>query len=66
MLEPLLEERQVHCPYCGHIFETLIDCSEEEQDYYEDCQACCCPIMFEVRCSYNGELESLHYKTDQE
>ncbi len=59
-------EQQVTCPYCGHQFETVIDSSVEEQEYYEDCQRCCAPILFEVQCSYTGELERLTCKTDRE
>ncbi|OMH32801.1 CPXCG motif-containing cysteine-rich protein [Motiliproteus sp. MSK22-1] len=62
----MLEQKRVTCPYCGHQFDTLIDCSAEEQDYYEDCQGCCAPILFEVRCSYDGALIGLNCKTDRE
>jgi hypothetical protein len=41
-------ERQVDCPYCGETIEVLIDGSVERQDYIEDCQVCCCPIVFRV------------------
>lgn len=66
MIEPMVETYNVQCPYCGHEFETTIDCSVEEQEYFEDCQACCAPILFEVSCSYEGNLLDVRCKTDSE
>lgn len=43
-----LSEAQVHCPYCGEPIEVLLDASEGSQSYTEDCQVCCCPIVFEL------------------
>jgi hypothetical protein len=43
-----LEERSVECPYCGEAIDVLIDCSLEQQNYIEDCQVCCRPIVFDV------------------
>ncbi|MCJ7557644.1 MAG: CPXCG motif-containing cysteine-rich protein [Gammaproteobacteria bacterium] len=47
--------RNVQCPYCGEIIEILIDCSESQQDYIEDCQVCCRPIVFNVTVDQEGE-----------
>lgn len=66
MIEPLIQAYQVLCPYCSHQYETTIDCSIEYQDYYEDCQACCSPILFQVSCSYDGALLEVICKTDNE
>jgi hypothetical protein len=43
-------EMEVSCPYCGETFTTLIDTSESEQSYIEDCFVCCRPIQFDIRC----------------
>ena len=43
-LQPVAAE----CPYCGEPIELLIDCSEEEQRYIEDCEVCCRPIVVGV------------------
>ena len=48
-------ENEVTCPFCGESFTALIDCSEDDQTYVEDCFVCCRPIVFHVRCS-EGEL----------
>jgi hypothetical protein len=48
-------ETEVNCPYCGETFTTLVDCSDEQQSYIEDCYVCCRPINFQVVCA-DGEL----------
>jgi hypothetical protein len=42
------------CPYCGEPIELLIDCSEEEQRYIEDCEVCCRPIDISVFIDTDG------------
>lgn len=46
----LLEQR-IHCPYCGEPITILVDLSEPEQEYIEDCQVCCRPIVFKIKCA---------------
>lgn len=43
-----LESVIQHCPYCGERIELLVDTSEGEQSYVEDCQVCCQPIAISV------------------
>jgi hypothetical protein len=43
-----LQEWSVQCPYCGEDNELLIDTSIEQQDYVEDCQVCCQPMLVHV------------------
>ncbi len=50
-----LVETTIICPYCGEFIDVLIDCSEAQQEYIEDCQVCCRPIVFTVNMSNNGE-----------
>ena len=45
-----LSEVQVSCPYCGELSWVLIDSSVEQQQYIEDCQVCCRPIVFITQC----------------
>ena len=51
-----LEEKQVHCPYCGEPIDILIDCSIPQQNYIEDCQVCCRPINVDVVVAHDGAL----------
>lgn len=43
-----LVEAQISCPYCGEGLTVLADPSEIEQEYIEDCQVCCRPIVMMV------------------
>ncbi|MFK7976436.1 MAG: CPXCG motif-containing cysteine-rich protein [Halioglobus sp.] len=52
----LLHERNVYCPYCGESISVLLDTSEIDQQYIEDCQVCCRPIDFVVSQDVAGDL----------
>ncbi|WP_309937863.1 CPXCG motif-containing cysteine-rich protein [Aureibacter tunicatorum] len=51
----MLEEFNFQCPYCWASISTLIDYSVMRQEYVEDCEVCCQPILisFEVQ---NNEI----------
>jgi len=51
-----LKEQAVQCPYCGESIDVLIDCSVARQDYVEDCQVCCRPILFSVSVETDGTV----------
>ena len=44
----MLEEIDVECPHCGETFTALIDASEGDSEYIQDCEVCCAPILFAV------------------
>ena len=46
-----LIETRINCPYCGEALTILVDPSETGQEYTEDCQVCCCPIVMLVDAS---------------
>lgn len=37
------------CPYCGAPIHLVIDPSEEDQEYSEDCEVCCRPMVVITR-----------------
>ena len=41
------------CPYCWEKISMVLDSSEEESEYIEDCEVCCRPI--EVSFGFSGE-----------
>lgn len=41
----MLEEYYFSCPYCWQQISMLLDLSEAEQTYAEDCEVCCRPIL---------------------
>ncbi len=43
-----VESARIQCPYCWERFELLVDCSVETQEYIEDCEICCRPIIFDI------------------
>lgn len=50
----------IHCPYCGEPFTTALDGSGgERQQYTEDCQICCQPILFSLRFDSDGRVLEL-------
>jgi hypothetical protein len=36
------------CPYCGERVVILVDASEGDQQYTEDCEVCCQPMVVAV------------------
>jgi len=41
------------CPYCWERISMILENSEEENDYIEDCEVCCRPI--ELFYTFSGE-----------
>jgi hypothetical protein len=62
----MLANRSVVCPYCGERFETVLDCSAGDQDYVEDCQVCCRPIVFAITTDTDGGLLSLEVRREDD
>ncbi len=50
-----LDTHKTHCPHCGEMIELVVDPSAD-QEYIEDCQVCCCPLMVCVIVQ-EGQLE---------
>ena len=42
------EEKDIICPYCWQSITILVDQTIEHQEYIEDCQVCCNPILINV------------------
>ncbi|MCW9013681.1 MAG: CPXCG motif-containing cysteine-rich protein [Gammaproteobacteria bacterium] len=57
-----LVEHKLNCPYCGEPIAILVDGSIAQQEYIEDCQVCCRPIVFKISISADDELiiEAFH------
>ncbi|WP_299113160.1 CPXCG motif-containing cysteine-rich protein [uncultured Winogradskyella sp.] len=43
-----MEEHFFQCPYCWEQISMLIDVSQTQQIYIEDCEVCCNPIQIHV------------------
>lgn len=51
---PSLPAADIHCPYCGEAITVFIDDSAGDQQYIEDCQVCCRPIVIGVALEEDG------------
>jgi Cysteine-rich CPXCG len=50
--QPLIT-RRVHCPYCAEPLQVQLDLSAGDQEYIEDCEVCCRPML--LRFSVDGD-----------
>lgn len=50
-----IETARPHCPYCGEQLVCEIDTTLAHQEYIEDCQVCCSPIVFTVDIDHDAE-----------
>jgi hypothetical protein len=58
-------EAVVNCPYCGEDTEVALDPgSGNDQEYIEDCQVCCRPILMYVKYGMDGRAEVDVYASD--
>lgn len=62
----LLNEHTIDCPYCGAAFTALIDSSEGEAVYIQDCEVCCHPIRFELSLDASGETGVTVYREEDD
>ena len=51
-----IDEKESYCPYCGESISLLIDNSIENQEYVEDCQVCCIPILISIEIDHDGNI----------
>ena len=59
-----MEEQEISCPFCGESITVLIDCSVPNQEYTEDCQVCCSPILISLEIDHEGHI--VHLDAEQE
>jgi len=64
MTQPELTEKTIQCPYCGESIDILVDCSIDDQEYTEDCQVCCCPIV--INATVYDDVVSVSARTESE
>ena len=53
-----LQAANIDCPWCGEVFETMLDTSQGDHEHIEDCSVCCSPITVTVECE-PGEIFSV-------
>ncbi len=53
-----------NCPYCFEEISMLVDTSISAQEYIEDCEVCCNPILLTVESRY-GAIQRLEAERAQ-
>lgn len=61
----MLDFIDFQCPYCGEVQSTDVDSSGGDQSYWQDCQICCSPILFELFVGIDSSI-SVNVKRDDE
>ena len=51
-----ITERSVSCPFCGERIDITVDLSAGGQEYTEDCQVCCRPILLDIMVDVDGDI----------
>ena len=60
-----LSEQPLDCPYCGEPISIVVDHSLEDQEYVEDCQVCCRPMVVRISIGAEGEaVVSARYENE--
>ena len=55
-------EHFFQCPHCWEEISFLLDTSEHQLNYIEDCEVCCNPI--EINASFKDhKLQSFHFRS---
>ncbi len=61
-----MEEIDFLCPHCGENQTGLVDISAGNQQYIEDCQVCCCPIVFDIELGAAGDITQIITRRENE
>ncbi|NMP32443.1 CPXCG motif-containing cysteine-rich protein [Thalassotalea sp. M1531] len=65
MLESL-EEKRIECPHCGHHLHIVLDPTAGDQNYYDECPACCCDIHLDMHIDEVRQKIDLQVDADDE
>lgn len=60
----MLRTLKSHCPYCGEPIRLVVDASVDSQEYTEDCEVCCRPMI--VAASVYGDEIELDVRAEHE
>ena len=61
-----LNEKRIECPHCGHHIWITIDSSGGDQDYYDECSACCKEIHYKLHIDEYQQKIQLSIDSDDE
>ncbi len=61
-----LSEKRISCPHCAHHLHTSIDASAGDQNYYDECPACCKEIHYDLHIDEYRQVIQLTVTSDDE
>lgn len=61
-----LKELRICCPHCGHHLFITLDTTLGDQDYYDDCPACCKEIHLNMHIDEYYQKVQLAIDSDDE
>jgi transcription elongation factor Elf1 len=61
-----ITEQRIECPHCGHHIRVDIDSSGGDQDYYDECTACCKEIHYHLHIDEYHQKIQLAIDSDDE
>jgi len=51
-----INKKESYCPYCGENVSLLIDDTLQTQEYIEDCEVCCRPMVAHVEINSGSKI----------
>lgn len=67
--EPLannVKQQKINCPHCGHHIFLMLDPTSGDQDYYDECPACCKDIHLNMHIDEYQQKIQLAVDSDDE
>ncbi len=61
-----LKEQRITCPHCGHHLFVMLDTTLGDQDYYDECPACCKEIHYNMHIEKKKKKVQLAVDSDDE
>ncbi|WP_448249892.1 CPXCG motif-containing cysteine-rich protein [Thalassotalea agariperforans] len=61
-----ITEQRIECPHCGHHLFLSLDISGGDQDYYDECPACCRDIHLNMHIDEYRQTIQLAVNSDDE
>jgi transcription elongation factor Elf1 len=61
-----LADTKIRCPHCGHNIHVLLDTTEGDQNYYDECPACCNDVHLTMHIDQSVDEIQLQVDADDE
>jgi transcription elongation factor Elf1 len=61
-----ITDKKIQCPHCGHNMHLSLDTTEGDQNYYDECPACCNDIHINMHINQSIDEIELQIDSDDE